>query len=65
MTSRVKNNLIQKCELGWMSTQGRKTAQNKMEKYEQRVMCSKIECCGSYSQLPAERMNVKKRFVDL
>jgi hypothetical protein len=31
-----------------------------MEKYEQQVTCSKIECCGSYSQLPAEIMNAKK-----
>jgi hypothetical protein len=58
--SRVKLTLIEKCELGWMSTQGQKLHKTKMGKYEQRVTYSIIECCGSYGQLPAERMNVKK-----
>jgi hypothetical protein len=43
-----------------MSTQGQKLRKTKTGKYEQRVTCSKIEYCGSYGQLPAERMNVKK-----
>jgi hypothetical protein len=43
-----------------MSTQGRILRKTELGNYEQRVTCSKIECCGSYGQLPAERMNVKK-----
>jgi hypothetical protein len=43
-----------------MSTQSQKLHKTKMEKYEQQIMCFKIECCGSYGQRPAERMNKKK-----
>ncbi len=43
-----------------MSAQGQKLRKTKIEKYEQRVTCSKIKSCGSYGQLPAVRMNVIK-----
>jgi hypothetical protein len=42
MPSRVKINLIQKCELGWMSTQGQNLRKTIWKKYGQRVTCSKL-----------------------
>jgi hypothetical protein len=43
-----------------MATQGQKLHKTKIEKFEQQITCFKIECCGGYGQLPAERMNEKK-----
>jgi hypothetical protein len=58
ITNRVKNKLIQKCVLGRLSAQGWKLSKTTMNKYEQRVTCSKknIERCGS-SLLTSNRKN--------
>jgi hypothetical protein len=56
-------NLIQKYVLGWMSAQGR-TAQKKRTRIRAtKVNVFKIECCGSYGQLPSKKKQ-RKGFVD-
>jgi hypothetical protein len=63
MSSRVKNNLIQK-NVRWVGCQlrvkncAKQNGENTSNEY-----VFKIECCGSYGQLPTERTNLE-RFVD-
>ncbi len=52
--------------LGWMAAQGRKLRKGNRQQYTKNMSKKrnvfKIECCGSYHQLPAER--TKQKFVD-
>ncbi len=43
---------------------GSNTAQKKTKKKRATSNMFNIECCGSYCQLPTERTNFKKKFVD-
>jgi hypothetical protein len=43
ITNRVKNNLIQKCVLGWLSAQCWKLRKTTTKKYEQRVTVQKVD----------------------
>jgi hypothetical protein len=62
-TNRVKG---KNCMLGWMAAQGRKLRKENRQQYTKNMSKKrnvfKIECCGSYHQLPTER--TKQKFVD-